>query len=215
MSFGENLDKLLPPYLASSEKSRLKDALAQFMPEHRGKEISYNEFYKTYNADCFRQADLVKDIRFARWNDKTTEFEKKYVEAIIISNTCDISFDNQREVNEKQCLFAPLMNFSNFISGMKSRGIPSDRIDSHITNIKAQLISNILYLPEHNGLEYIALLDQVFWFPVKELHSFLDTLEEERIASLSHYGYYLFLLKLSYHLCRLPEQCDREVLISV
>ena len=28
------------------------------------------------------------------------------------------------------------------------------------------------------------------------------------------YKFYLFILKLSFHLCRLPEQCDREVVLT-
>jgi len=39
------------------------------------------------------QSDLVREIRMALWNEEGVVFEKKYSDSIIISNTCDISFE--------------------------------------------------------------------------------------------------------------------------
>ncbi len=82
--------------------------------------------------------------------------------------------------------------------------------------IKSQTISNIFYLPPNpdNRKEYICHLDKAFWFPTEELNSYLPAPdsylgEETRICSLDYFGYYLFLVKLSYHFCRLPEEKQR------
>lgn len=217
MPFGDDyFEKILPAYLVESDKTRLKRALQQFIPEERKNEIDYSHFYKTHQFDYFLQSDLVKEIRIASWNEEQANFDKKYTDAIIISNTCDISLENEHDVNQKQCLFAPLINFNNYINDLRESGYSEDKIISFTNNVKSQLISNLLYLPLHNKeeKEYLIFLDKIFWFPTSELNSYTENLEENRISSLSHFGYYLFILKLSYHLCRLPEQFDRNIEIT-
>lgn len=122
MAFGENLELLLPSYLVDSEKSRLKDALSQFVNKEI-EEINYTDFYREFNHSYFLQSDLVREIRFAEWEDTSATFTKAYTQAIIISNTCDISFENKRSINGKQCLLAPLINFQDYLNDLKSNGL--------------------------------------------------------------------------------------------
>lgn len=213
MAFGDDFDRILPNYLVSEDKGRLKDALKQFTVEWTGKNIDYSDFYKSYGHAYFMQSDLVKEIRMSNWNDEKAIFEKGYPDAIIVSNTCDISFENKHTLNAKQCLFAPLVDFNEYIKDLEKNGYEKSKLEQFILTVKSQLVSNLFYLPPTNNLkkEYVAFLDNVFWFPVSELNTYVDNLEENRIISLSHFGYYLFILKLSYHLCRLPEQCDRGI----
>jgi hypothetical protein len=213
MEFGDDkFDQLLPSYLVDPDKSRLRDALKQFFPEEKGNPIDYKDFYRDYQNAYFLQSDLVKEIRFAQWDEETTSFQKGYTDAIIISNTCDISFENKRELNVKQCLFAPLIDFKLYLEDLREK-YNEEKIQAFAQSIRTQLRTNIFYLPLHfkEQKEYIVLLDNVFWFPTSELNSYVEKIEETRITSLTHFGFYLFILKLSYHLCRLPEQCDREV----
>ena len=214
MSFGDDyFEKILPSYLVEADKTRLKEALRQFTVEERGKEINYTNFYRSYDHAYFMQSDLIKEIRISNWDDEKAEFQKGYTDAIIISNTCDISFENKQDVNTKQCLFAPLIDFNEYLADLETAGYNKDKILNFSQNVKAQLRTNIFYLPVHfkEGKEYIILLDNIFWFPTAELNSYIDNIDENRITSFTHFGFYLFILKLSYHLCRLPEQCDREV----
>jgi hypothetical protein len=214
MPFGDDhFQLLLPPYLVEPEKTRLKEALKQFMPEYRGLQVDYANFYKKYYHNYFMQSDLVKEIRLPFWNAVTGTYTKSYTDAIIVSNTCDISYQNNRDVNPKQCLLAPILDFREYMQDLQKQGYDEPKVKAFEQNVKSQLLTNIFYLPAHftAGKEYIALLDRIFWFPIGELHSYIGTIEDDRIISLSHYGFYLFILKLSYHLCRLPEQCDREV----
>jgi hypothetical protein len=214
MAFGDDkFELILPNYLVDPDKSRLRDALKQFIPEEKRNEINYSNFYRNYQHAYFMQSDLIKEIRVAKWDDESASYKKGYTDAIIISNTCDISFENKQELNVKQCLFAPLIDFNLYLEDLKQAGYNQERIKKFSTNVKAQLRTNIFYLPLHfrEEKEYIVLLDNVFWFPTSELNSYINNIEENRITSLTHFGFYLFILKLSYHLCRLPEQCDREV----
>jgi hypothetical protein len=207
----DNFELILPSYLVNSDKSRLKEALKQFTPENRGGQINYSNFYRTYQHAYFMQSDLVKEIRISIWDNRDLSFKKGYTDAIIISNTCDISFENKRELSKKQCLFAPLIDFNNYLSDLTEAGHTKEKIEEFSKVVKSQMKTNIFYLPIFQKKEYIVLLDNVFWFPTEELNSYIDKIQENRITSLSHFGFYLFILKLSYHLCRLPEQCDREV----
>jgi len=213
MSFGDNLESLLPNYLVDGNKGRLIDSLKQFIGEGLRSEIDYSAFYKDYQNNYLMQSDLIREIRFAFWDENEKIFQKKYTDAIILSNTCDISFDNNHSINEKQCLFAPIIELSEYHSDLKGSGLEEEKLIQFIKTIKSQQISNIFYLPANynNKKEYIVLLDNIFWFPIKELKAYSEDMDANKISSLGYFGYYLFILKLSYHLCRLPAQCDREV----
>ena len=103
---------------------------------------------------------------------------------------------------------AKLIPFDNFIEALKELKV--ERADDIITQVQNQLYSNLLYLPpNYQGAEYIVYLDELAWITMSELNDLKENMQENRIASLDFYGYYLFVLKLSYHLCRLPEETHR------
>ncbi|MDZ4758628.1 MAG: hypothetical protein SGJ10_10915 [Bacteroidota bacterium] len=214
MPFGENFDLILPKYLVNHDKARLQDALKKFIPDGGNKrgEIDYTNFYKNSSQTVFLQSDLIKEIRYANWNNENSIYEKEYINAIIISNSCDISFQNEHSYNIKQCLFAPLIDFNEYLNTLKAKGHDAEKISAASQTIKSQLVSNILYLPnnENDNKEYIVLFDNIFWFPTIELNSYIEQMEENKISSLGLFGYYLFILKLSYHLCRLPDEYDNR-----
>lgn len=212
MAFGDDLNLLLPSYLTVGEKNRLRDALSQFQKGDASHEIDYSDFYKEYNHSFFLQADLLREIRFAQWDESSSSFLKAYTDAIIISNTCDIYSGNNRTLNDKECLLAPLIDFQLYLEDLTSEGYEEAKIKEFSGIIRNQLSANIFYLPTNfkDKKEYIVFLDTMFWFPTRELNSYLDQVGQTRVISLSLFGHYLFALKVSYHLCRLPEQCDRE-----
>lgn len=212
MAFGESdWTSLLPSYLASENKGRLQQSIEQFHPSNR-KEIAYDNFYKNYEYNYFLQGDVVIDIRTANWNSEQKIYDKSYVEGLILSNTCDISFGNTRNINPKQCLFAPLLNLEEYLGDLITEGYSEKQVSDFKKNVKSQFYSNLFYLPalDTTKPEKIALLDHIFWHPIEELEPLMETINEERLSSLNHYGFYLLVFKLSYHFCRLPEQCDRE-----
>jgi len=211
MSFAESLDSIFPTYLVDADKNRLKNALRQFTRDNLGKEFDYSQFYRDYQCPYFLQADLVREIRFPQWSEAELAYSKRYTNAVILSNTCDLSPDNKHDHNDKQCLCAPLLEFDEYIQDLKEAHFDTGKIDSYSKAIQSQQISNLVYLPalseKDNG--FIVLLDQIFWFPTEELNSYLPDIHENRIMSLDRFGHYLMVLKLSYHLCRLPEEDER------
>lgn len=217
MKFGEdNFELLLPSYLTSEQKTRLKDALAQFTIQRETKnpsgELGYSNFVTRQACEYFKQSDLVYQIRYPHLNENTFEFEKYYTTAIILSNTCDISDDNTHTLNKKQCVLAPIIELDLYIETLKTLDDFSDpRLASFLNELKLQRITNIFYISDNGGSEYIALLDKIFWFPTDELNSYLEEIDETKLLSLTQFGYYLFLLKLTFHFSRFPEALDRAV----
>jgi|688.fasta_scaffold370527_2 hypothetical protein len=205
--------KLFPSYLTDDNKERLKNALKQFRDGKASQELDFQNFYLLEPRDFFMQTDVVIEIRHPFWNnnEEVLCFEKKYCTSMIVTNTCDISDQNSRELNKKECLFAPIMDLEIYIQELRSISYNEEKLNQLIENIKKQLISNIFYLPPNHkdGREYIVILDKMFWYPTTDLNELLPTIHDDKLFSLNHFGYYLFMLKLSYHLCRLPEACDR------
>jgi len=203
-----NWENILPSYLTENLKGRLRFSLEQFKERSGGKEIQYNDFYKSNVLPYFMQADLIVEIRYPYWDGK--EYSKKYTDAIILSNSCDLSNENERTVNVKQCVLAPTLDLDKFVESLQETQ-SQNQIDNFIKAIRLQEITNIFYLPPDpkESKERIVLFDKVFWIDVKVLTALIPTITEERIATLNHFGLYLFIVKMTYHFCRFPEENDR------
>ena len=68
----------------------------------------------------------------------------------------------------------------------------------------------MFYLPKNSALgeEAIALLDRINNCDLQKLN--LDELTGTRLFTLSDYGFYMFLFKLSIHLTRIREGVQRN-----
>jgi hypothetical protein len=88
-----------------------------------------------------------------------------------------------------------------------SREIAADR---HISDIRQQRIASMFYLPRIDALgeESVALLDRINNCDLQALN--LGELVATRLFTLSDYGFYLFLFKLSIHLTRIRENVARN-----
>ncbi len=208
----EEFLRLLPTYLTSEEKGRLTKALEQFKAE-KGKAWSsklITNFYSARQFGFFLQGDLLRQVRFPVWNKQNKSFDKIYLNAIILSNTCDLDLSNDRNI-PKEIVLAPVTEYRRYLEKLAIRLVSSEVPASLKEAIKAQTFSSLLYLPPVSGTgdDYVCHLDKAFWFPTEELNSYLPDLAQTRIASLDYFGYYLFLVKLSYHFCRLPEEKQR------
>jgi hypothetical protein len=133
-----------------------------------------------------------------------------YINALVLSNTCDLDITNDRNIT-KEVVLAPITEYSQYIKKLAMRLGKTEVPFALDESIKAQTYSSLFYLPKTliNPIDYVCHLDKAFWFPTEELHSYLSDIQQTRIASLDYFGYYLFLVKLSYHFCRLPEEKQR------
>jgi hypothetical protein len=75
--------------------------------------------------------------------------------------------------------------------------------------IRKQLITSLFYLPKGGQLpsDALAVLDDVHSMP---LRAFSEASERRKLVELNQLGFYLFVLKLSIHLCRFAEGISRS-----
>ena len=139
--------------------------------------------------------------------------EIKPAPTIILSNTCDIDLQNERNF-PSQIVYAPIFNLDKYKHSLYNNSKKEKvQIDAHLTSIRKQEITQIFFLPKLDGKleESIVFLDRVNNFPNKLVDR--TTIPEQRIFTLSDYGAYMFLLKLSIHFTRIKDKVERKSLI--
>ena len=159
------------------------------------------------------QSDLVHSVPGIDWDTQTKQFISGYIPALLISNSCDVTVENDRSVNNKEALFAPIIPLDNYLGLKRDLGYTDQQLATFYTALKKQSYTNLIYFPKNeiNGQEYIVRLDKISWVPQTALIDMLKDLDNQRFISLSDWGYYLFITKLSVHLCRVPEEIERRV----
>lgn len=133
------------------------------------------------------------------------------VSGMILSNSCDISPDNERDV-QANILFAPLIEIRKYIDTLKVIGKTELQIGSIIESVRKQRVTSQFYLPERSGKirESIILLDDIHAHPLKDFLA-RDT---NSLFTLSQYAVYIFLIKLSIHFCRFQEEIRRFAIMG-
>lgn len=202
----EELNKLLPPDISEQKKNRLREGLKQFNDENTGTDKNYTDFYSPLNHEFFLQGDLIRELRFPEFDPINKTYEKKYYDAILISNTCDMDINNNRKI-DKEVIIAKIIPLHTYQNYLQTLNVPN--IDSIINQVKRQLFSNLLYLPAVKQTDYIAYLDKLSYISGEELNCLKPEMDKNRIATLDLFGHYLFTFKMSYHFCRLPEDSHR------
>ncbi|MFC4669074.1 hypothetical protein ACFO5X_10955 [Seohaeicola nanhaiensis] len=126
---------------------------------------------------------------------------------IVLSNSCDISPENERVLPPK-VTFAPLVKLARIKARFEEHGLRAEQIEGRLQAIRAQSVTSIFYLPASGPLEeeYVALLDDLHSMPVEAHRQ-----AAEKVFTLSMAGFYLFVFKLSVHFCRLQENVDRSM----
>lgn len=207
MSFIEKLDSLIPQYLSAERKNRLREALKQFIG-NQVKDKNYTDFYSLRKYNSFLQGDLINQLRFPVFNIKDGNYYKKYFNAILISNSCDMDDSNNPAVS-KNIIISKIIPFNEYLKDLEKFNLID--IEDRINNIKNQRYTNLIYLPPtKDSTEYIVFLDNLSQITKEELVPLKTDIDINRIEILDYFGYYLFIFKLSYHFCRLPEDQHRN-----
>jgi hypothetical protein len=196
----ESIIEQIPYYLTEPQKEGLLRALNNF---NRGQLIE-TDYYSYNHQDELLQGDVWTKLQFRNFHTG----EKGSILGIILSNTCDISPDNKRDM-PTNIIFAPLIPLSSYIDLLEKVKIDQDKIQNKIISIKEQRVTSIFYLPRGTVLrdDHIALLDEVYTMPSKVFES---EKEKAKFLTLGHFGFYLFVFKLSIHFCRLHENVARN-----
>ncbi|WP_411728708.1 hypothetical protein [Methyloglobulus sp.] len=195
-----SLHDQIPYYLTRDQKEGLLKALKDFP---RNTHYYLTGQYKEEYQEKLLQGDGWTKLKILNFYTG----EKASINGIVLSNTCDVTPENAREL-PVNIVFAPIVPLSAYSATLEKGGISSEKIQQKILAIKAQQITTIFYLPVGDGLDkdHIVLLDDIHTIPAK---AFEQETEKSKQFTLSLFGFYLFVFKLSVHFCRLHEGVNR------
>lgn len=190
----ENLSKFLPYYLTEERKKGLLEALRN-VPNRR--------YYGKIPDPEPLQGDGWSGLRIRRFEDGAAD----NIKGVVLTNSCDLAAGNER-LMPVRLNFAPLVSLDRYLGLLRANGIAAARVEQHAQDVRAQLISDLFYLPADVAIggEHIALLHDIHTIPISKFSPDGST---KRIFSLSYVGFYLFIFKLSVHFCRMHEAIDR------
>lgn len=192
----------LPKFLSAESDKELFEGLKSF-PNNLDSRMYTNYLEDT---NIIYQGDGIKDLLVINLPNS----DIKPAPSIILSNTCDIDLENER-LFSSQVVYAPIFNLRKYQNTLLSKGNKSvEQVTSHIDSIRKQEITQIFYLPKLESRidESIVFLDRVLNLPNKFIQR--QDLKDSRLFTLSNYGAYIFLLKLSIHFTRIKDKIDRK-----
>lgn len=192
----ESIKEQIPYYLTQEEKENLVKALDRFP-----RKIDY--YIDRYPATIL-QGDGWTSVNVISFEDG----RRKLVKAVLLSNSCDIAPENNREFPTK-LTFAPIIKLSRYLALLIKAGFDEQQVGDKVVAIKEQKVTSLFYLPKGAGLDedYIALFNEVHTVPYQAFDGHKD---KQKLFTLSQVGFYLFLLKLSVHFCRFHENVARD-----
>ncbi len=200
-----NLDDIkiyLPKFLSAESEKELFYGLKEF-PNNIDARL-YTNYLDDVNI--IYQGDGIMDMLVCNISDKSI----KSVPSLVLSNTCDIDVNNKRNFSS-QIVYAPIFNLKKYKNALYKKSSKSkEQLCAHIESIKKQEITQIFFLPGIEGKieDSIVFFDRVFNCP----NNYIDreSLKERKLFTLSDYGAYLFLIKLSLHFTRVQDKVERK-----
>lgn len=190
----------LPKYLSSENYEQLISELRDFPTN-----IDKRMFTSGLERDVIFQGDGLHDMPYVNIEDLSLGV--KYRPGMVISNTCDMDLANTR-LFPTTIMYTPIIQLSKYTHVLEQYGASVDKIKNHIADVKAQKVSSMFYLPSTGEMEEsIVFIDRILHVSQKYVDR--NTLDTRRMFSLSDYGFYLFVFKLSIHLSRIREGVNR------
>lgn len=198
----DDIKLYLPKYLSPFAEQNLFEQLKQF-PNNIDNRI-YSEI--TRQENILYQGDGIEGLLVTNLPNP----DIRSANAMVLSNTCDINPQNKRLFSSQFC-YSPILKMAKFKEQLiVNNTYPNNRIEQFMENIRNQRISQILFLPCGGKLKEDGF---IFFDRISSCN--LSYLEKAQIAgkklfSLSDYGLYLFLFKLSIHFTRINEGKGRD-----
>lgn len=202
----EEIKRYLPQYLSSTAQQELFKELNQF-PHNIDQRIYTSQLSGQENIF---QGDGIQNLLYI--NLPSTDIGE--VPGMILSNTCDIDQFNKRFMPLRM-VYTPIFNLEKYEQSLIKSHVETGKrsiqaINSHISDIRKQYISHIFYLPKGGNLENDSMIffDRINNYPSDSITG--QELPARRIFTLSDYGFYLFLFKLSVHFTRIRDGVSRS-----
>jgi len=200
----EDIKIYLPKYLTPESEYELFSELNAF-PDNID-----DRLYTNFGLDknLIYQGDGLEGLLYVSLPDKTIGEGKR---AMVFSNSCDIDIHNKR-FYASNIIYSPIFEFSKYSAFLKQNvNLNEAAIEDHLSMIRRQRITSIFYLPSGSGLssESLVFFDRINTCDLKFI--FENRVHSNKIFTLSQYGLYLFIIKLSIHFTRLNEHLDRNM----
>ena len=199
----EEIKRYLPHYLSAESQKELFSELKSF-PDN----IDQRIYTSSASIDTIFQGDGFTDLLMVNLPSP----QIKSAPGIILSNTCDVNPSTKRFLSIR-LIYAPIISYDKYkIMLLVNAKVKHSKIYDHLESIKKQYVSSIIYLPKGKKLKYdsIVLLDRLNNCPAEIISR--EMVEKQRLFTLSNYGFYLFLIKISIHFTRVRESVDRVYL---
>lgn len=188
----EDIFCYLPSYLNLFKKQALFEDITHFCHT-----LVTKGFYTAPCTDSLLQGDILDKIPIYNSHGKS-----HLAKAILLSNSCDMNTENLR-INDKNVCYAPVISLEKYLLKLKEN-FEDHRIHQFEIDVKKQNISNVLFIPSIGNLpDSIILFDRM-------INIERGCINNDRIVSMSNYGFYFLLVKLSIHFMRLHEDIDRD-----
>lgn len=200
MITNEELKKYLPKYLSEENYNNLLSELKSF-PDN----IDARMYTSFLNDEIIYQGDGIDNMPIIDLTQSSKE--SQLAPALILSNTCDMDLSNNR-MFPSSIMYAPIIKLSKYQSVLSQHCYDVNKIKNHISNLKQQKITQIMYLPAKGNMEEsLVFLDRIFNINNKYIDR--ENLKNIRLFSFSDYGFYLLIFKLSVHFSRIQEKVNR------
>jgi len=195
----EEIQKFLPTFLSQGSEQAFLDEVKAFL------RAQSKPFYTNALAheDLIFQGDGLESLLLIKLPDPTI----KPGRGMVLSNTCDLDMSNRRLFPSSIC-YAPILSYEKYIELIRSR-YSAERVNEHEQKIKAQLITQLFFLPRGGRLagEGLVFLDRIISVSNDAVKR--DDLKQSRLFTLSDFGAWLLALKLSIHFSRIRDKVDR------
>ena len=196
----QDIQAYLPKYLLEENYRDLLRELDSF-PDN----IDQRMYTTSLPDNVIFQGDGYESLPFV--NLMKIEEGCKYRSGIVLSNTCDMAPENRR-LYSSSIIYAPIMNLQKYVENLQNNHIREDVIKNHIKNIRKQSVTSMLFLPSNSKMpDSIVFLNRVM--SVDNSYISREELKSKRLFSLSDYGFYMLLFKLSVHFSRIQEKVNR------
>jgi len=196
----DSLKQQIPYYLTAEDQRVLLDEL-RALSEGANRGYILNPSSESF-ADEMLQGDGWTGFQLFLFESG----ERRPVRGLVLSNSCDIDPDNQRDTPSR-VLFAPLARLSVYEKLLTNGGVAADKIKVKLDAIRRQKVTNLFYIPagQNEPEEYIVRFDEAQSMPL----SFHFSDGRKKLFTLSNTGFYMLILKISVHFCRLQEKVQR------
>lgn len=198
----ESLHQQIPYYLTAEDRQVLVDELKAIS---KGGTADYflSPYRDTFKADML-QGDGWRGFQLFKFDTG----ERRSVQGLIMSNSCDVEPGNARDIPAR-LIFAPLVKLAAYEGALRASGIDTKKVDEKLASIRAQKTTNMFFLPASGPLveDHVVRLDDAHSMPLAAHASAQD---RAKLFTLTNTGFYMLVLKLSVHFCRLHEKVNRK-----